>query len=296
VSHSAPCGFVAWQNGGSTIEDAGKAVGYKWGKYKFDCDASGPNANVSMIHERCFETEITKRPHNEGCSVYHLPRGWLINHPRYGPDPYANAKTFCVVRNPFDRTVSQYIYQSLMRAGGCSNYHDLRSCPRWAFQLVCQASKLNAYVNARFDPTKSWMPNELQRLTAMGTQPKSLDSAVSEDCHWLPQWLHVGGDNQPQMCNHVLHLESLDSDLQKVVDRYPQDSRLARLPKAISAQMNSMSTSEHCQLSANDLSPASVQQLAHVYEKDFRLLGYSSSPSRPNASSHPRGMTGVFVA
>lgn len=222
-----------------------------------------------------------------------------MNHTRFGPDPYAGAKTFCVVRNPFDRAVSQYIYHSLTRTGGCSNFHDLRTCPRWAFQLVCQASKLNAYIDAKFNAEKSWLPHELHGLTAVLAPEKSIDSAVSEDCHWLPQWLHVEGGNLSQMCDHVLHLESLDTDLQKLVEHYPRDSRLARLPKAIEAQSNTMSTMEHCNISADDLSPASVRQLARAYEKDFRLFGYSLSPRRPipaGNASWLRGMMGMYVA
>ena len=54
-----------------------------------------------------------------GCAQ--VPRGVLRTEEHgsvlLGPDPFAGSDTFCVVRHPFDRAVSQYLYHSLMAPG-----------------------------------------------------------------------------------------------------------------------------------------------------------------------------------
>jgi len=132
------------KNAGTALEEAGHAAGFLWGSYKWDelCN-----------HEWCADKDL-------GCSMWHVPRGYLREHPGDTPDtlqlpegvdPYDNSKTICVVRHPFTRAISQYIYWSVLNEGGCYNATKLDECSSSSFANICKPELLNTYINQRFN-------------------------------------------------------------------------------------------------------------------------------------------------
>ena len=81
------------KNAGTSIEDFGKQHGKSWGKYA----------------KRTMKRESTQ---NKSCSIWHDPSMSMKNQS-------VNDNTFCVIRDPVDRFVSEYKY-SRRKKGKCS--------------------------------------------------------------------------------------------------------------------------------------------------------------------------------
>jgi hypothetical protein len=92
----------------------------------------------------------------------------------------------------------------------------------------------------------------------------------------VPTWQYVGYGNK-RLCDNVLRLESLEQDLGELVAQYPHNRELARLPKVLAKQRDTMATRtpSACPLTADDLDDRSRQQLGDVYWRDFWRFNYT---------------------
>ena len=214
------------KNAGTQLEEAGLAAGFRWGAYKWEglCDGGW-----------CGDKNL-------GCSMWHVPRGYLRAHPDdawaqgqhtpfevKGPDPYKNATTICVVRHPFTRAISQYIYWSALNAGGCANASKLEDCS--SFDDTCKPELLNRYINERFNGTNGRFRGALRAIhSRAGPIAPELRGSEGEDCHWLPQWMYVGrGEAEHISCSHVLRVERLEADLLVTAAQYPNHRNFSKV-------------------------------------------------------------------
>ena len=246
------------KNAGTAIEETGEEIGYKWGYPRFNP----------------YGTHVLDK--KLGCSLQHVPRGFMIANPTdsplAGPDPYKGARTFCVVRHPFTRAISQYIYWSVINEGGCWDFN-IDTCSKEAFDQVCKPEKLNAYIDERFNPSSGRFVRALRQIRSLaGPVGAELRASAGEDCHWLPQWMHVG-DRGSDMCDHVLRYEKLGADLDKLVAQYPNNTKLAKLPK----RLEKVNTAAGCSLRVADLDASSRKHLAAAFDRDFKRFRYSTT-------------------
>lgn len=141
------------KNGGTSIENAGKEKGYNW----------GINADF-------------KKPNNNKCSLWHLP-------PHELPEYYKNKIIFAIVRNPYDRIISEYKYHFQVRENNSSNIN------------ICDHIPLNNFIKKEL------------------SQPDKR----KYDCHLLTQSYYVYDKKFPT--THVLKLENLEKEV-KILKMY----------------------------------------------------------------------------
>jgi hypothetical protein len=134
------------KNAGTTIEDLGEKHGLKWGRYG------------------------EKKASNVRCNHWHVPA-------RYSKQNY-NEDTFCVVRDPYERILSEYKYVHRKDYKKWDNKEDLNK----------------------------WIQKQLSK------KPN-----FSHDCHLLPQTDYIFDENGEQVCTHILNIKNLKNEFNSLM-------------------------------------------------------------------------------
>ena len=107
-----------------------------------------------------------------------------------GPDPYVGRKghtqTFCVVRHPLERAISQYIYWSMVQVG-CGKMDGSCAQQQDKFDDACKPHQLNRYIHERFNSSSGRLTNAVAAITGKLPTPaeyleqwKKLDSTADD--------------------------------------------------------------------------------------------------------------------
>ena len=142
------------KNGGTSIEHYGSTIGLAWAGDRHDWPG-GPTPLCAYSFPFGGENRAS-----DGGSAWHVPpRVWKEN----GADPYSGSETFCVVRNPYTRLVSEFIHEQRAERAGLG--------------APCAEEALNAWVHDVLDK---------QALRDISdSEPLPPDAGVW-DCHLLP--------------------------------------------------------------------------------------------------------------
>jgi len=200
------------------------------------------------------------------CPPWHIPRREYVAHG--GFDPYAGSYTFCPVRHPFARAVSNFKYQieQLVNAtqGIASN-----------ISFSCRPDILNSNLQKKM---RAMLPAVRAQSAAWpnlrNTPTNSDDSLFSCSCHDVPQWMYFrplrdAAGLQTSDCDAIVKQESLSADFASLLTR----TGLAGLAGDPIPQVNE---AYQCgQLTVADLDNTTVGLLAEVYALDFSLLNYT---------------------
>lgn len=154
------------KNAGTTIEYLGKKHNIPWGRF---------NMTLNSID-------------NNICSFWHIPP----KHLKAGTSVYDKSPTFCVIRDPFDRIVSAYVYLHRFNP-----------------------SRLNA------TDMNEWLQLHLPRIS----------KSVENDCHFLPQHEFIFRDDASPTCEHILNFHELDSQFNSLMQKYSLDVDITTVPK-----------------------------------------------------------------
>lgn len=220
--------------GGTTIEDCARDEAsrrLRWGKFM-------PGM------ESLREEKILDHGH---CVPWHLP-------PNLVEASYGDAETFCVVRHPFTRMLSQYGFVCGYYPNG--EDHD------------CSAQGLNR-----------WLESALDAHTAY---------PYREDCHLLPAAAFVYGwdlqSRQPlassgkKFCKHVLRFEHLVSQFNSLMETSGYPYRLP-VSRAAGSDPNTRSPLGCHALRPEDMTVENRQRLEQMYAQDFDVFGYTNESS-----------------
>lgn len=259
------------KTGGSTMELVASSHGLKWGGRRTDW----PGGNCAYGCPDSFQA----------CSPWHLPPAAFREH---GHDPYAGYDTFCVVRHPYSRLISEYTFMdAVCSAEGLNNAvhamhkaintsigklqttfphmksHALKVSSQTQFGGVCGA------VDARFHNGQCWR------------------SPTHSDCHWLPQHLYAAD------CDHVLHVESLTDDFGEMMRSYDNAIDPQEIDDNQCLPDMPCERPDKCHLPVSALDSNSLTMLRELYAEDFEKFGYetevraSRERFRLSASTHP---------
>ena len=114
------------------------------------------------------------------CNTWHLPATWSEPLRAYFTE---GCDSFCVVRHPVDRFISQYVF--------FAHWYGLKNCG---------TEDLEKFANRSFAAKASF-----------------------QDCHLIPQVFYVfeeGKPEKPPICRHVLNMSSIKVDFPKLMKKY----------------------------------------------------------------------------
>lgn len=130
----------------------------------------------------------------------HVAENWHTPHHWFKDNPYANKSTFCVVRNPYERLVSEFFWSCTKSAGVCENANK-----------NITSETMNAFIQQRAKTYKH----------------------VGYHGHFFPQHLYVFDMKGNQVIDHILRFENLDEDFDALMQLYNLD---IELPKKLNAR------------------------------------------------------------
>jgi len=247
------------KNAGSTIEDAGFRYGYSWGRYKFThCEASSlTQLSTESWRMYCENAPRLKLP----CNRWHIPPAAYAF---YEALPYKGKETFCVVRHPYAKVISEILYGAIM--------HPTSTAPCVG---CCDAPALNERVKIMSAMLNQTLGQPWEgRLFYDGTWSPPSGTSSHDDCHWIPQTHYTNGPEYVQnglapKCDHVLRFENLEADWDELFAGRPS-------PVPSSALSENLANANGCGIQIGALNAESQQMIADLYRDDFAAFGYST--------------------
>jgi len=231
------------KTGGQSVE----AYGYKHGYYWGGCRVRGGQFGHPFTWP--------EQPSPWHCSGFHVPPAVFESESM----PAYTTETFCFVRHPFTRAISEYLFRAIGNA----------TTPGVLPAGRCTASALNEFIQEH--------AGTLAKVALLHGISKLVHTSPPQDadCHWIPQWAYVDGiDSTRPACKHIRRQEFMEEDFGELMREFGQEYHAGDLPYA-----NEVAT---CKLPVGSLSNASQALLRHAYRLDFERFGYD--PSIVNSS------------
>jgi len=175
---------------------------------------------------------------------WHLP-AFLF--PLSNTNPYQNAELFGVIRNPYDRMVSEFYYICTLK--------DMPWRPN-----QCDQDRLfdEVYMN-------EWLSQKLH--------DRERDSYVTDNGHFTPQFEFIFGPNEVRMLDYVLQMDNgrLSEDFDRLMHAFGLDKvKLKKVNALGAAERGDAQT----YLDVHNLTEASLKWIHELYELDFTYGGY----------------------
>lgn len=219
---------------GTAIEYAAGKQDIPWGSCLF---------NHKPKRDICKYPSEVEWPRHVGW--WHLPSQLF---PLAHINPYQGAELFGVIRNPYDRLVSEYYYTCTLKVFA------------WRPDQ-CKRERLfeKAYMN-------EWLQD---KLSDRDTDPAL--AYLTDNGHFTPQYDFVFGPNDVRMLDHVLMLDdTLPDQFSRLMTRFSLPHVELEKLNALGAQARD--SDEH--LTVGDLDEKTVKAIHESYPHDFDL-GYS---------------------
>ena len=244
------------------------------------------------------------------CPAWHIPRRAYVNQAEF--DPYAGKRTFCAVRHPFARAVSDFAFQQVEIL---QNFFPLKVREE-VKNAVCTPAVLNAYLTAvtgygaqqQQQQQAAWpalnlsvnttLPVGKSLAAAFATALPALtkekfcqvsnceDPLLVSSCHMLPQWMYMrsyvnASGATVSDCDVVLREETLNADFAKMITDAGRADLLAGHPDGEYLPKDNVAGGSYCKVSVKDLTPDTVKALAAFFAEDFAVTGCTSAAHPP---------------
>lgn len=237
------------KNAGTKIENVGLAHGFYWGRF----------VPPPTWHPDLWAKHGWAYPHLP-CSPWHVPpASYQVT---LSVNPYdvgdVGDKTFCVVRDPFSRAISEVLYEA-DSAQSCG--HNNSDC--------CASDTINERVNQKLDRVEALLNNTASWNGRLGIGDWA--KITTYDCHWLPQVAYTNGPGVPA-CDHVLHVETLAEDWAKLMRELPKNLRIN------ASEFETTANTSPCQdVTVGVLDNRSRERLSRLYAADFQEFNYRTA-------------------
>ena len=244
------------KTGGSSIIQASLTANVTWGDCLFRNLTRTFYCSAFSIHHRpCSHVQW------QGCTK-HLPMQYLHRFEKHTRcNPYDGSDIFTVVRNPFERVLSEFYYNCLV-----------------AKQAICKPNRVNDanYMNEAIQKRLLWRFNNCaspsRRCYFANCNHDIAQSDYIYDTRTAATTNTMEEKDRPvQLVQWVLHLERIQDEFMELMRRYGlQDT--VHLPKQrLNAGKNNL-------LTVANFTPATIEWITKVYSKDFEAFGYSKVP------------------
>lgn len=221
------------KTGGSTIELLGAAQNISWGTCHY----------MEMLH--VIPGTVTKnlkcpdhphRKHDYKSSIWHMPIHLL---PEGAFEPYSESDVFCVIRNPYDRIVSEYNMNVKVDPGKFNNSVDA----------------LNKFVK-----------NHLTQFVSEKNEVKSFDTHA----YWMLNGHFIPQIDYTRDAKHILRFENIEKEFNCLMSQYGLN-----IHWPIRKNEHHPSKGSNAKLTKVDLTQENVELIKFVYKDDFDAFGYT---------------------
>jgi hypothetical protein len=191
-----------------------------------------------------------------GCSSY-----WHVPPRRFGNNPYAGKKVFCVVRDPVEKAFSEY----KMRFNAHLNVPNIvGKVNDWL-----RAGVLSTGGGGSIDGSGPWIKGGL-------------------DCHMVPQYIYVWDDKGQRTCDYIIRFENntLLHDYNQLLSTFPSvpKEKLIEHSNDAAYHFNYYSMSKKYPITTGNLSAQVLKLVREYYWRDMCLFGYDTSISEPSST------------
>jgi len=255
------------KTGGSAIEKAGAKVNIIWGACHY----------MNITEVGCMAPDLQYTAPNFQSyaltSPWHTPPKLLRKYVNKKQYPYDDTDLFAVVRNPYDRIISEYY------------------CPWLGFQAKFRKdtvhekdpndpSVMNAWVQSMVTRLSEAM-EEFKKIQNENVKPKVQSKDVNEDRYVLAQKHYVNQaeyayDGDKVVIKNVVHYENLSKEFMALMKRYDIEASLP--PKEISGTYTDTKNSER--LTYRALDAKSIKIINDFAKPDFEKFGYEMIKDR----------------
>ncbi|CAL1135351.1 unnamed protein product [Cladocopium goreaui] len=221
------------KNAGSTVYEEAEKYKYGWSvdDHTLKCLRGEKCTNYGFTRPCCRPKQSKDR-----CSIWHFPPA----EDSVLAERYARCKTFCIIRNPLGRFISEYKWHILRWSKGSKNKRHKN--------LICSPAALENYFE------------EVKRGGRLN---------FADDCHLLPQVKYVfSNDLQRLHCNHVLRFENLTSEFNAIMKAYRLAIRLEDGNEGLHKHYYAIP----CKITLTEEMKSWIYE---TYRQDFELFGYS---------------------
>jgi len=218
------------KTGGSAIEAVAAKEGTIWGAchYKEVPNVGCNNPDWTKPKKRRFDLMPTGVRYIG--EPWHAPAQWL------NPNNMEDTDTFVVIRDPYDRIISEYY---------CSSFGYKEENPE--------------------DPKvfNTWLGEQLEVIRIAQKVPG----------HMLPQRYFVYDQSGKRIVTHILRYETLKTDFDALMEYYKLPMRM---PDKNAETVRYVGTTNEStkRMTRNDISPENIMKINQVYAHDFKFFNY----------------------